>query len=649
MYCAKCGSPAEAGWKFCEKCGAPLKAAPAAASQISAMSPIQRGSETAPASTGKPKTPMSKKTKGWAGTIAGVAVLLVAAFLILRITYGPSNPEALAEKLNAAIDAKDSAAIASYVFDLESPLLAEDRMQAFQTSLEEEGTRTFYKESILNAIDLAESQAPAESGEETFSDKLRKELDGPNASLPYSAVTFVEERSWRGSKWSVHVTPVSLMAESTEPTSDVNTSLQIGDLKGDDRATVENLWPGVYAYSGALNSEYGSQPFDGTFETFEYAEPNVILFEASMMNKVSLEFPAFESAVTLNGKPITGTPGESITFRPVPRQLDLKIEANVYGVDLSGETSINVAEYPEYSLTELIRQEAAEKVADLTYATMKDWVKATNAGDRKQLTGFDPNGTFGDYLTWSMDNRPDTRYALGKVVVNPVNIRFDQSYLMANVAYEFSDSDNPELTTQEVHQLSIAENDKKNDWWISDYGWGYIPDASTNIERLNPEFDKERAALSKSTAADSPSNVTNAAASGNDQMQASASASVTFTEDDAQAFMTDYLSSSVTAINGREFTQVSHLMDPAGPAARESADYIEYLDSKGITESFEDATVTGFKSNGDSTYTVNTRESYIIFNKDNEAAAKSFNSAYKLSVIDGQLKTHTLISTKEIN
>ncbi|MEJ8303557.1 TcaA NTF2-like domain-containing protein [Saccharibacillus sacchari] len=648
MYCAKCGSLAQTGWKFCEKCGAPLEVAPAAASQVRTVPPIQRGSEAAPASTSKPKVSMSKKTKLWAGTIAGVAVLLVATFLMLRMTYGPSSPDSLAEKLNAAIDSKDSAAFAGYLSDPESPLLGQDRMQAFQTSLEAEDTRTFYKQSILNAIELASVEAPAQSDKETFSDQLRKELEGPNADLPASVMTFVEDRSWRGSKWSVRIAPVSLTAVSTDPTSDVDTSLQVGELHGNEQAAIENMWPGIYDYSGALTSEYGSQPFEGNFQAFEYAEPNMILFEASMMNKVALEFPAFEATVTLNGNPITGTPGEYVTFRPVPQQLDLKIAANVYGVDLSGETTIDVTEHPEYVLSELIRQEAAEKVADLAYSTMNDWVKATNTGDRKMLTGFDPNGGFGDYLTWSLDNQSDTRYALKKIIVNPVNIRFDQSDLNVNVAYEFSDSDNPERVTQEVHQLAIAQNTEKNGWWISNYAWGYIPDTDTNIERLNPEFDTERAALSKSIAVDSPSITNSTIASGNDKMQASASGSVAFAQDDIQAFMLSYLSSSVTAINGREFAQVANLMDPAGPAAQESADYIEYLDSKGITESFEDASVTGFEDNGDSTYTVNTRESYIIFNKDEEATAKSFNSVYKLSVIDGQLKTHTLISTKEI-
>lgn len=81
--------------------------------------------------------------------------------------------------------------------------------------------------------------------------------------------------------------------------------------------------------------------------------------------------------------------------------------------------------------------------------------------------------------------------------------------------------------------------------------------------------------------------------------------------------MMNDLSSSVMAINDGEFVHLSNLMDPAGPAARESADCMEYLDSKSITESFEDASVTGFEANGDSTYTVN-------------------------------LKTHTLTSTKKM-
>ncbi|NGZ75278.1 TcaA NTF2-like domain-containing protein [Saccharibacillus alkalitolerans] len=656
MYCQKCGAPADPAWKFCEKCGAPLERnhagepaaplSPSASTPTPTPMPAMRSDSAAPAvpaaPAAKPKRPMSKKNKILAGTIGGVVVLLAAAFLILRMTYGPSTPEELAKKLNAAIDAKDPAALASYLDDADSPILADDRLKAFGATLENESVRSAYKEGILSAIQLAETTEEDAPSRDSFSDQLREELEGPNADLPDAWLTFVKERSWRGSKWSAHVAPVSVAAQNSEPSDDVKSSMKVGGIAA-DADTVENLWPSFYDYEGALTGAYGSQPYDGQVSAFDYTAPNTVIFEASRMNRLSLKFPDIATTVSLNGKEADGAPNDYKTFGPLPQQVDLKVAADAYGVELSSEAKIDTAEESNYEIGSALQQAAAEKVADLAYSTMENWAKATNSHSKKQLTGYDPNGRFSEFLTWDMENNPDRRYALSKVAVNPLSIRFYEDYLTADIRYEYVDSDSPDEEEHSAVRLEIARHGDQKEWWITDYNSAYVSESGANVERANSAFEKERAALSKSAAAASAAD-----ASGSSAVQASASGSAAFKQEDAQSFMLDYLNASVAAINARDFSYVTWHMDPSGPASKESSDYIGYLETKGITEQFEDAVVTGFKDNGDSTYTVSTRESYIIYNKDMEGTARSYNSVYKLSVVDGALKAHTLLSTKEI-
>ncbi|WP_246369779.1 TcaA NTF2-like domain-containing protein [Saccharibacillus deserti] len=586
---------------------------------------------------------MSKKTKILAGSLGGVVLLLAAAYLILRMTYGPSTPDELAKKLNVALDAKDTAAFSAYLDDPNSPLLAADRLQTFKTSLEDEDVRRNYKEGILNAIQLAET-AKKSGDDDSFSSRLKQELETSDAELSPYWITFAEERSWRGSRWSAHVVPVSIAARSSDSAEEAKSSIKIGELKAED-GMLKNLWPSSYTYSGALTGLYGSQEYDGRVEAYQYPQPVDVVFDVSKTNALTLRFPSVNTKVTLNGKEVTGTPGEYTTFRPVPQKIELTASTDAYGVALSGKATVDAAQDTDYEVGTMLQQAASEQAADLFFKTMTSWVKATNAGSPALLTGYDPQGRFGEYLTWEMENDPDSRYALGRVFVNPANIRFEQDYLTVDAGYVYADSDYLDEERSDAIRLEIAPQSGKKSWWITGYSSAYVEETDQDIKRENAEFKKESSALyAAAKKADAPSSTE----IGSTPVDASASGSAAFTQEDAQSFMNDYLTSSVDAINNRDFSYAAPYMDPDGPAAKESSDYIPYLESKGITEAFEGAVVNEFKDNGDSTYTVHTRESYIIYNKDMEGTARSFDSVYTLSVIDGMLKAHKLVSTEEV-
>ncbi|OWA34001.1 hypothetical protein B9G55_16830 [Saccharibacillus sp. O16] len=636
MYCGNCGKPAQPGDKFCESCGARLEqpTAPVEASRPPAM----RSDAPLPAvAKSAPRQPLSRKTKIWMGAVGGTIVVLGAAYMILRMTYGPSNPEELAKQLNASVDAQNVKELAKYLDDSSSPLLAADRMELFQAALKNESVRKTYKSGILEAISAAEMEEAQPDKKDTFSDKLREELQSETEQLPDSWMTFIKETSWRGSKWSVHITPVELYAEASEADETLHSSVKIGALTAKDQERIQNLWPATYAYTGALSSDYGSQAYDGSVDAYDYVSPNPVSFDTSRLNVVRLQFPPFAAKVTLNGKDIQGTPGSSRAFQPVPKDVELTISGKVYGMELSGKTKIDAAQEQNVDLQELLQKPAAEKAADLTYAAFDSWVKATNAGNPGMLKDYNPEGSFADYMTWELENGSGEHYALKQIKVDPSSVSFNEDSMDVDIAASYASSQSPDEVKTDTLNLRIAQQPGQNNWWIDSYSTTYMSDDESALVRDNAGFDAEAAKLGSA-----------AGTAGQSTSQASASGAVSFTQEEAQDFMRTYVSSSVEAINQRDFSVVSYLMDSSGPAYQESSDYIGYLETKGITEEFVDAVVTKLQDHGDSTYTVYTTESYIIHNKENEANARTYNSVYKLSTIDGQLRAHTLISTKEV-
>ena len=121
------------------------------------------------------------------------------------------------------------------------------------------------------------------------------------------------------------------------------------------------------------------------------------------------------------------------------------------------------------------------------------------------------------------------------------------------------------------------------------------------------------------------------------------------TEAQLQQFMDQYVSASVTAINARDFSIVKPYIDPNGESYQETADYINYLDSKGITERNLYLSVRDFVRVDPTTYKVTTREEYESSYEDGSIKVKTFNSSYILKILDGNyLAVNELLYTNEI-
>jgi membrane-associated protein TcaA len=118
-------------------------------------------------------------------------------------------------------------------------------------------------------------------------------------------------------------------------------------------------------------------------------------------------------------------------------------------------------------------------------------------------------------------------------------------------------------------------------------------------------------------------------------------------EEMIEAFMKNYVQHSVQSINERDFDIVSPFIDPAGPSYEETRNYLDYLESEGITEETTGITIRGIEQQ-EHGISVKTEESYNIYYNDGTGKAKTFHSEHFLTQEGNELKLHSLVKTEEI-
>jgi uncharacterized membrane protein YvbJ len=119
------------------------------------------------------------------------------------------------------------------------------------------------------------------------------------------------------------------------------------------------------------------------------------------------------------------------------------------------------------------------------------------------------------------------------------------------------------------------------------------------------------------------------------------------TMDDLETLFDSFQESGIEAINSRDFSLVEDYYHPKGISGPESANYINYLDSKGITEQLLDSEVVRYElvDEGIHLYTF---ESFMIYYTDKPDAQKSFNTEHLLVHDNGQWKFYELLKTTEL-
>ena len=198
-------------------------------------------------------------------------------------------------------------------------------------------------------------------------------------------------------------------------------------------------------------------------------------------------------------------------------------------------------------------------------------------------------------------------------------------YVNAELLYKeanYSLTDIPEFESQlysYVFELTYDEQQKK--WFInSEENWGYV-ESPTHV-------------LKGSGVVHSPNS------------ESLHAAKVDVVKEELQAFMENFVYSSVLAINYQSISYVENLMTKDGPRLKESADYITYLADKGITEELISTQVEKVVEKDSNSWEVTSIEEYKIFYPDKELQ-KKYKTVSLVKKVDGNWLIHELISTEE--
>ncbi|PFR27704.1 hypothetical protein COK19_09765 [Bacillus cereus] len=118
--------------------------------------------------------------------------------------------------------------------------------------------------------------------------------------------------------------------------------------------------------------------------------------------------------------------------------------------------------------------------------------------------------------------------------------------------------------------------------------------------------------------------------------------------DEVAQFMNDFYISGVQAINSRNISVVEAYHDPSGTSLGEAKEYLKSIEKRGITEEFISMSLIDLQE-VEGGYKVTTQDDYKIFYGNGAKKYKKFQTLYYLTKVDGKLKVHSLLSTKEID
>lgn len=118
-------------------------------------------------------------------------------------------------------------------------------------------------------------------------------------------------------------------------------------------------------------------------------------------------------------------------------------------------------------------------------------------------------------------------------------------------------------------------------------------------------------------------------------------------KDELEFLYDSFQQTAVDAINARDYSIVESYYHPEGISGPESANYMNYLDSKGITEQLVESEVLSFEISEGGIF-LNTFESYIIYTPDKPSVQKSFNTQHYLKLDGDEWKFYQLMKTTEI-
>jgi hypothetical protein len=445
MYCHECGSKLERSDRYCGNCG--TRVLEEQTSTALAVPEISVDRQIA-----LPQIKLGRRAKLVLAASAGLTGALLAGYGIAHYTYGPSTPEALHKKLQAAVEAKDADALVRYLDPEQKKALNQDVLAAVQGAFDER---------------LADVYT-------SYFERAAKVASANNAASSSGPVAFIKEKNWRGSKYSFRWVRTASVQFNKEDRWTVSTS--VGSMKKEG-GFYEGLWPGFYAYEALVENGYGGrETVKGTLDLTGRVQETVDLRHL-VQTKLVFVLPVFDGVTyTLNGAPLDVKAGlnssQEITLRPAPAKASFKASGKLFGLPVDSGMSIVPISNQRSDLTKLFHPTMAGYALDTIYSGAASWAQAVNAGDPSLMKSANPNGDYYKRNSKSMEEPADNKITLDKVAVDPDSIRIDSKgiYIQSTEQYSYEKEQgfwNPSKQSVTNNQYFLQPNAAKDGLWIS--------------------------------------------------------------------------------------------------------------------------------------------------------------------------------------
>ncbi|USB33054.1 hypothetical protein [Paenibacillus sp. YPG26] len=614
-FCKECGSTLQENAAFCKECGTRA----GELREDSASAQLQRS--TMPASEPTPSKPMTKRTKWTLISAAALIIVLIAGYKTGEYLL---SKERLVSRLELALQAKDGKKAASLLTSNDKQLVINETsvksLMAYLAKHPDEQSR------LIQEL-KAQAKQPDEaysSGAISLEKEGRKLLIYNNYELNVNPVYL---------KLGTNYKDVSLLVDSKEVAK--------SDKEYYEK-TVGPYVPGTYKLEARLKTDFvdlvKSEEVDLFGSGSEYSENLELQGEDVTISTGLGAESGLKGSLIINGKDVGLDPFEQSSFGPVMTDGSVKLaiegeypwgKMRTEEVTIDGRyVEVNLAANSEFEsgLMKVITKHSGEKLKASTTGDAAAFTQATQSYTENELSTIQYNIVSGNYYKGKYLG---TRFDMNSFSLSRDNGKWYASVLAQGMYNEdtFYEGEVPVPVEATRDERFVLTYDTSKKAWLVDSEVQTYSFSDENVKEI-----KEKAPQMYTSGS--------AVSSVNAPEQADSSA--------IESFMSDYLTTAVYAINDRNFSVVAAYIDPAGPAYRESSSYIDHLNEKGITEDLLAQTVTSFKASADSkSYEVTTAEEYNINYSDGKSKYKKFKSVYKLVVIDGSLKLHKLISTKE--
>ncbi|WP_078553931.1 zinc ribbon domain-containing protein [Bacillus alkalicellulosilyticus] len=618
-FCNQCGTQVPEETTFCNNCGAKLEA--------------RKTKSPSSASGNLPSLPaLTKKTKIIAASVVAVLFLFFGAYKVGEAITDKDK------KLNSFLEAvisEDVEGVQKYLVSADPELeVTEQHVSDLIAYFQE---YPYEKEELLATL-REQSKHYDLGGQGRF-------IEAMGSNVAYSYLINLQKEGKKFllfDNYEFQIEPVELKLYTNYP--DVSFVLDGNEVAGkkveDGYISLGKFLPGNYKVKGILENEFLNLEKEIDTNLF-YSSIHHLMFD---FDEVYIETSIENASVFLNGKE-TGLTlsayGEYFGPVLIDESMELHLEVeSPFGVIKSKPVVIDGSEiYPIFTIP--------DNQSTLIYETIDgfitDYRKARIERDKRVIkhASSSLSESIIDEIDWM---RSSDQYYIGYVTERIVDLdsvkviqNEDGWFMTLTTAEDWEESyfyidqtPTPQYNKHYIHYYLTYDHPNKK-WVVEAMEGGY----GTEFENTEVfTFKKE----------DQESEVENLLSNLKKEIANSISHA------DFEYFMSSYISSAVNAINARDFSRMSHFIDPKADAyIKEMSDYIDYLESRGIYEDFISTIVTDVENIDDEFFHVTTEETYVIYYESGSALLKTFESEYRVRLTSDGLRVNKLEKTTELS